>query len=389
LKSLSECTVMVVDDTEENIDILVETLGDDYKISVAMDGEAALEDIAENPPDLILLDIMMPGIDGYEVCRRLKADPETSDIPIIFITAMGELEDEEKGLELGAIDYIRKPIAPTIVKTKVKNQLTAHLAHLTELSKGTATLEKIEKELQVARILQMDILPRSFPERDDIDLFATLKPARQVGGDFYDFFFLNADKLCFVIGDVSGKGVPAALFMSAAKAWIKSTMQADHNPDSILDTVNKELAEDNDTCTFVTVFLGILDLRNGDLSFSNAGHNYPIIFQPGGEPEFLEGGKSMMLGIDDETIYTSKSIQLEPGQCLCLYTDGITEAFNEADEEFSDERLENFISRTTESPVKELVELLVQEVDSFAGKKPQSDDITVLALQYLPHYSSE
>lgn len=384
LKSLSECNVMVVDDTEENVDILVETLGDDYEISVAMDGETALEDIAENSPDLILLDIMMPGIDGYETCRRLKADPKTSDIPIIFITAMGELEDEEKGLELGAIDYIRKPITPTIVKTKVKNQLTAHLAHIRELSKGTASLEKIEKELQVARILQMDILPRSFPERDDVGLYATLKPARQVGGDFYDFFFLDADRLCFVIGDVSGKGVPAALFMSAAKAWIKSTMQADHNPDSILDTVNKELAEDNDTCTFVTVFLGIIDLRNGNLSFSNAGHNEPLLFQPGGEPEFLEGGKSMMLGIDDETTYTSKSIQLQPGQCLCLYTDGITEAFNETDEEFSDERLMDFISRTTESPVKELVELLVREVESFAGNKPQSDDITVLALQYRP-----
>jgi sigma-B regulation protein RsbU (phosphoserine phosphatase) len=375
---------MVVDDTEENVDILVETLGDDYEISVAMDGETALEDIAENSPDLILLDIMMPGIDGYEICRRLKADPKTSDIPIIFITAMGELEDEEKGLELGAIDYIRKPIIPTIVKTKVKNQLTAHLAHVRELSKETASLEKIEKELQVARILQMDILPRSFPERDDVDLYATLKPARQVGGDFYDFFFLDADRLCFVIGDVSGKGVPAALFMSAAKAWIKSTMQADHNPDSILDTVNKELAEDNDTCTFVTVFLGIIDLRNGNLSFSNAGHNEPLLFQPGGEPEFLEGGKSMMLGIDDEAIFSSKSIQLQPGQCLCLYTDGITEAFNETDEEFSDERLMDFISRTTESPVKELVELLVREVESFAGKKPQSDDITVLALQYRP-----
>jgi sigma-B regulation protein RsbU (phosphoserine phosphatase) len=384
MKSLSECNVMVVDDTEENIDILVETLGDDYEISVAMDGKSALEDISENPPDLILLDIMMPGMDGYEVCRRLKADPKTNGIPVIFITAMGELEDEEKGLELGAIDYIRKPITPTIVKTKVKNQLTAHLAHARELREGTATLEKIEKELQVARVLQMDILPRSFPERDDVDLFATLKPARQVGGDFYDFFFLDADRLCFVIGDVSGKGVPAALFMSAAKAWIKSTMQTDHNTDSILDTVNKELAEDNDTCTFVTVFLGILDLRNGNLSFSNAGHNAPLLFQSGGEPEFLEGGKSMMLGIDDEIIYTSKSIQLQPGQCLCLYTDGITEAFNETNDEFSDKRLKDFISRSTERPVKELVELLVQEVESFAGKRPQADDITVLALRYLP-----
>ena len=387
MKSLSECNVMVVDDTEENVDILVETLGEDYEISVAMDGESALEDIAENPPDLVLLDIMMPGIDGYEVCKRLKANPETSDIPIIFITAMGEVQDEEKGLELGAVDYIRKPITPTIVKTKVKNHLMAQLTHVRQLGESTAAREKIEKELNVARVLQMDILPRSFPKRDDIDLFATLKPAKQVGGDFYDFFFLDEHRLCFVIGDVSGKGVPAALFMSMAKALIKATAQTNQLTDKILETVNKELAEDNDTCTFVTVFIGFLDLQSGELSYCNAGHNFPIIYQTGGTPEFLEGGRSMILGIDDDTVFVSESIQLQPGQYICLYTDGITEAFNEEDEEFSDERLMDFISRNTGSPVQELAEKLVQEVKSFAGKKPQSDDITVLTLQYQAQQS--
>ena len=384
MKALSDCNVMVVDDTEENIDILVETLGNDYESTVAMDGESPLEDVAENRPDLILLDIMMPGIDGYEVCRRLKADPGTCDIPIIFITAMGEVQDEEKGLELGAVDYIRKPIIPTIVRTKVKNHLTAYLAHVRQLNESAAAREKIEKELKVARVIQMDILPRSFPERGDIDLYATLKPAREVGGDFYDFFFVGDNRLCVVIGDVSGKGVPAALFMSMAKALIKATAQTTQLTDKILDAVNRELAEDNDTCTFVTVFIGMLDLQSGEFSYCNAGHNFPIIYQAGGSPEFLEGASGMILGIDEDTIYASESTQLQPGQCLCLYTDGITEAFNEADEEFSNERLMDFISRTAENPVQELVKLLVQEVESFAGKKPQSDDITALALQYRP-----
>jgi len=297
------------------------------------------------------------------------------------------VQDEEKGLELGAVDYIRKPITPTIVKTKVKNHLMAQLTHVRQLGESTAAREKIEKELNVARVLQMDILPRSFPKRDDIDLFATLKPAKQVGGDFYDFFFLDEHRLCFVIGDVSGKGVPAALFMSMAKALIKATAQTNQLTDKILETVNKELAEDNDTCTFVTVFIGFLDLQSGELSYCNAGHNFPIIYQTGGTPEFLEGGRSMILGIDDDTVFVSESIQLQPGQYICLYTDGITEAFNEEDEEFSDERLMDFISRNTGSPVQELAEKLVQEVKSFAGKKPQSDDITVLTLQYQAQQS--
>jgi len=377
---------MVVDDTEENIDILVETLGNDYEISVAMDGESALEDMAANKPDLVLLDIMMPGMDGYEVCRRIKADPETSDIPVIFITAMGEIEDEAKGLELGAVDYIRKPITPAIVRTKVKNHLTAQLAHVRQLSENAEAREKIEKELQVARVIQMDLLPRDFPQEDDIELFATLKPARQVGGDFYDFFFLEPDRLCFVIGDVSGKGVPAALFMSMAKALIKASAQTVQTPAGILDTVNRELSQDNDTCTFVTVFIGILDLKSGELSFANGGHNYPLIYEPGGHPEFLEGGKSMILGIDEETVYTGATIKLQPDQGLCLYTDGITEAFNEMDQEFSDERLIAFVAANTRRPVKELVDLLVLEVETFAGKRPQADDITVLALRYRPQH---
>ncbi len=154
MRELSECTVMVVDDTEANIDILVETLGDDYEVTVAMDGESALEFIDEGPPDLILLDIMMPGMDGYEVCRRLKANKETSKIPIIFVTAMGEVEDETKGLELGAIDYLTKPISPPIVLARVKNHLELKLAK-EELENQNVILEiKVQERTRELALTQ-------------------------------------------------------------------------------------------------------------------------------------------------------------------------------------------------------------------------------------------
>lgn len=387
MKELADCTVMVVDDTEENIDILVETLGEDYEVSVAMDGETALRDISANPPDLILLDIMMPGMNGYEVCRRLKDDPVTRDIPVIFVTAMGEMEDEQMGLELGAIDYIRKPITPILVKTKVKNQLMVRLAHGRELGESTAAREKIEEELKVAREIQMDILPQVFPPfpgRPEIDLHAFIEPARDVGGDFYDFFFNSEDMLCFVIGDVAGKGVPAALFMSAAKTLIKATAQSVSQPDRVLDIANRELAAGNETCTFVTVFLGILNVKTGKLCFANAGHNLPLIVRQEGEAEYLSGGKSTALGLEEDTVFSSRTIQLQPKECICLYTDGVTEAFNQQEEQFSEERLQKEISGSQHKSMKELTDEVIRAVESFAEGTPQSDDITMLCLRYRP-----
>lgn len=378
---------MIVDDTEENIDILVEALADDYEVCVAMDGETALQYISAEPPDLVLLDIMMPGLDGFEVCRRLKDAEKTRDIPIIFVTAMGKMNDMKKGLELGAMDYITKPITPSIVKVKVKNQLMLKLAHSQELDKNTAAREKVEKELRAAREIQMDILPKvfsPFPGKPEIDLYAVLQPARQVGGDFYDFFFNSEDQLCFVIGDVSGKGVPAALFMAAAKTLIKSTAHTVLQPDRILDIVNRELSADNDTCTFVTVFLGILDSKKGRISYVNAGHNPPLIILREGEPDFLKGAASTAIGIYEDSIFTSDTFQLMPGETILLYTDGVTEAFNQKEEQFSEERLQKEAANLQKNSMRELVTAILREVESFTGNVAQSDDITMLALKYLP-----
>jgi len=275
MSELSSMRLMVVDDTEANIDILLETLADDYKLVVATDGESAIEDIKKSPPDLILLDIMMPGMDGYEVCQKLKEMEITRNIPVIFLTALKEEGDEARGLGLGAVDYITKPFNPELVKARVRNHLDLkrHRNHLEELvEKRTqeiaerqrveyqlrAAKEKIESELNIAAEIQRSILPSTFPafpEHCEFDLYAMMTPAREVGGDFYDFFFFDDDHLAVIIADVSDKGVPAALFMMISRTIFRSIAKQRKSPSQILAETNDLLCEGNDTGMFVTAYI--------------------------------------------------------------------------------------------------------------------------------------
>ena len=207
-------TILAVDDTPENLDVVKGILGQDYIVKVAINGPMALKIAEKQRPDLILLDVMMPGMDGYEVCRRLKSNPETSDVPVIFLTAMDQTSDEAHGFSLGAADYIAKPVNPPILKARVETHL-ALKESMDELQKAYGIIkgqkDRMEDELNIGRDIQMSMLPLefpAFPERKEFDIQALLKPAREVGGDFYDFFFISDDEICLVVGDVSGKGVP-------------------------------------------------------------------------------------------------------------------------------------------------------------------------------------
>ncbi len=404
MDKLSNCTVLVVDDTETNIDILVETLGNEYELSVAMDGESALETVHTELPDLILLDIMMPGIDGYEVCRRLKNDPETSGIPILFLTAMNEVQNKTKGFELGAVDYITKPFEVLEIKARVKTHLSLTIAkrelanqniileervksRTEALRQSIAAREKMESELRIAHDIQMDIIPTNFPpfpENPEIDIHAILRPAKEIGGDFYDFFFISSDRLLLVVGDVSGKGVPAALFMSMVITYIRSIAKVFDTTDLILNSVNREISRNNDSCTFVTVFLGILNIKTGELSFTNAGHNPPLKIGKGEDIVLLNGAHCPAIGMDDDFSFSRKTIMLQSLDMICVYSDGVTEAFDEQRELFSEERLIEEVSKIGECSASALAERIVQKVRSFSDGLPQSDDITILNVRYVP-----
>jgi len=265
----------------------------------------------------------------------------------------------------------------------MSKDLKTHIKNLTET---TAVQERTENELRIAHDIQMDLLPKRFPpfpDRTEFDIHAVIKPAKQVGGDLYDFFFIDSDRLFFIIGDVSDKGVPAALFMAKAKSLINFSAKGTYDPGSILETVNKELSYDNDSSMFVTAFCGILAISTGEVCYTNAGHNPPLIVRQGNEVEPLKRTGNTVLGVDADSTFTSARLILEPGDTLFLYTDGVTEACNNKEELFSEERLIGKVSYHRNDSMKELALSILQEVTLFSQGMPQADDITILGLRYL------
>lgn len=257
--------------------------------------------------------------------------------------------------------------------------------YISNLKETTAAKERIESELKIARSIQMNFLPKHFPpfpEKQEFDIFATLESAREVGGDLYDFFLLDDDHLFFSIGDVSGKGVPAALFMAASKMLMKGTAHLDLEPAEILERVNSELCWENDSAMFVTVFCGIFNVATGEVRYSNAGHNPPVLLHASGKAEWLALPEGFMLGPFEDSRYETRSLVLAPGDMLILYTDGVTEAMNAASEVYSDEKLLETIMRSENKTAEGLVREIVQSVHAYAGVESQSDDITILALKY-------
>jgi sigma-B regulation protein RsbU (phosphoserine phosphatase) len=266
-----------------------------------------------------------------------------------------------------------------------ENMQTALKEYIANLKETTAAKERMESELKIARTIQMSFLPKRFPpfpEKKEFDIFATLVPAREVGGDLYDFFLLDEENLFFAIGDVSGKGVPAALFMAAAKILMKGIVSRDVDIAETLRKVNSELCIENEATMFLTYFCGILNFRTGELKYSNAGHNPPLLIREGGKTEWLPLPEGIFLGVFEESSYVTVTIRLEPGDALFLYTDGVTEAMNPGEEVYSEERLSGLIAALSGSHPEKMVQEVVRDVQSFAGRAPQWDDITALALRY-------
>jgi len=312
----------------------------------------------KNSPYYQALDVWIEGANRFAFPKWLN--------PMVFFAAVGVFI----ALILGGNTILRW-------KIRLKSQ---------ELEETISVKERIQSELQLAHDIQMQSVPTSFPpfpERTEFDIFAILEPAREVGGDFYDFFFLNDTELCFIIGDVSGKGVPAALFMSAVKTLLKAMAKHLHDPARLLAAVNQEFAPNNESCTFVTIFCGVLNIQTGVMRYVNAGHNPPILLRQGQAADWLIGAKSPLVGFDEDAVYHESSVRLCPNDSLCLYTDGVTEAFDPNQALFSDERLLQEVASFPQDSMKALVQALVRSVQDFAGEMPQADDMTILALRFV------
>ena len=315
-------TILVVDDTPDNVFLLTSLLVDHYKTKVATSGAKALEiALIGRLPDLVLLDIMMPDMDGFEVCRRMKESDELKDIPIIFLSALNDTGDKVKAFRAGGVDYITKPFQPEEVQARVETHLEIRRLQAELKSQNRLLQEnfeqlsqltrRIESEIQFARSIQMGLVPKTFPAfpgRTDFDLHAVLDPAREVGGDFYDYFMADDENLCFVIGDVSGKGVPAALFMAVTRTFIRSIWREERGPAKTLERVNNDLCIDNDAAMFVTLFCGLIHLPTGSLRYARGGHNPPLLLRANGEVDRLPWAEGMLVGAVSGATFEEKEI---------------------------------------------------------------------------------
>ncbi|MEE9548862.1 MAG: response regulator [Candidatus Binatia bacterium] len=383
-----QAKILIVDDEPKNVKLLEAFLiPGGHQVIKASNGEEALQQVQQEKPDLILLDVMMPMMDGYEVLKHLKADGRWRDVPVIMISALDDIKSVARCIERGAEDYLPKPFEPMLLRARVNACLEKK--RLRDQAREYSDL--LERELQSARDIQMSMVPTIFPPPEPtrpVEIFATLEPARQVGGDLYDFFYTDEGQLCFLIGDVSDKGAPAALFMARTKTLVRlvaTLLRAlagrPPTPDQIMARVNDELCLDNSMQMFVTLFLGVLDPMSGELQWCNAGHLVPYVLGRNGIKP-LETTQDMPLGIRTSIGYDSTGWTLSNGDCLFLFTDGITEAMDSEGKLFGQERLEEALQAVVREDPSKIVAAVIEKMSEFKDGAAQSDDIAARALRY-------
>ena len=299
------------------------------------------------------------------------------------------LANATEAVSAGDFDAVLPPVRSLDEVGKLTQAFIAMNSALKEyirnLTETTAAKERIQSELKVATDIQASLLPQifpAFPERPEFDIFASMDPAKEVGGDFYDFFFIDEDNLCFLIADVSDKGVPAALYMMVTKTLLKSEGQRLGEPDQILTCVNNILAENNDSCMFATVFCAILNIKTGEVRYANAGHNPPLVLDASGI-HYLALLPGFVLGPMEDIAYTTERLTLQPGDILFLFTDGVTEATNSANELYGEPQLLAALQSGPQDDLVGMVHHVRAEVRRHANGAPQSDDVTMVALKYL------
>jgi sigma-B regulation protein RsbU (phosphoserine phosphatase) len=380
MTDLSESRVLIVDDVKANVDVLVEALRDEYRLSVALNGENALRTVEKHPPDLVLLDIVMPGMDGYEVCRRLRNSPRTREVPVMFLSSLEDVVNKARGFEAGGNDYLTKPFEVLEVKARVRSLLKAK-------AYSDAIKEKLASELRIARQIQLGILPADVSaaaQGTGLEIAAAMEPAREVGGDLYEVLRADDGRIVVVVGDVSGKGIPAALVMAVTTTLIRVIARQTPKAEEILQRVNDALAMQNPRNMFVTLACAVFDPRTARLAYASAGHPSPVLLRSGSAPGLPFHSSGLVSGIVSGTEIPSECLGLQPGDRLVFYTDGVTEAFNANGVQFGEHRLLESLAAISGQTAVQTVASTLAAVRGHAGEHPQSDDITILAVRYAP-----
>ncbi len=355
-----------------------------YDFVFAHNGLEALTRLIEQPEiRLILSDINMPEMDGLTLLTKLK-ELNNPWLKTVIVSAYGDMENIRTAMNRGAFDFLTKPISFDDLEITI-NKTVNEIIQVWKSSREHDQLISIQQDLQTAREIQLAILPKifpPFPERTQFSISASMIAAKEVGGDFFDFFMIDDERLGFVIGDVSGKGVTAAIFMAVSRTLIRATAIKGISTDECMTYVNRLLCSESVSCMFVTVFYGILNTTNGEIEYVNAGHNPPYVLSDSTVRQVeMTGGT--ILGCLEDFEYRSKKLQMKPNDLLFLFTDGVTEAFNMEEEMYEEERLVDFLRAHESHPIEEIVKELNQSVSEFSAGTPQSDDITLLAIRYL------
>ena len=368
-------SLLLVDDNPTNLQVLYQTLETTgCKLLVAKNGETALSIAQKASPDLILLDIMMPGIDGFEVCRRLKADPETANIPVIFLSALTDTKDKVQGLQLGAVDYVSKPFQPDEVIARVDTHLTIHRLKREVEEKKDA----LEDELEAASDVQRRLLPKNLPEIAGLKLAVHYETSLYAGGDYYDIAKMADDQWGFLVADAEGHSAPAAVMMAMTCALFRSYPQPPADPGELLYFLNEHMCKVADP-SFVTALYVVYDAGSRTLKIARAGHPPPMIYQSAEKKaiEYKCGGV-FPLGVDPYEQVPVTEAKLHPGDRILMYTDGITERFNTEGETYGEERLLRQLEAGGDLQPQELLTAIMQDVNAFANGRAADDDQALL-----------
>lgn len=387
--SRADHKILVVDD-EPDLQMLMmqkfrkQVKSKEYEFLFAENGVEALDVVSGHSDlSLILSDINMPKMDGLTLLNELRK-LDRSDLKTVMVSAYGDMENIRTAMNRGAYDFVTKPIDFKDLETTIEKTIHEIKQHL-KSKEMEQQLEALNYDLDMAARIQQKILHQDFPVFPDdnrFDIFANMIAAKHVGGDFYDFFKFDEDHLVFFIGDVAGKGMPAAIYMAVCRTMLKAIGSEVSDPAECIEKVNNMLIPESDISTFVTVFYGVLNVKTGDLQFCNGGHNLPYVQSKSGTVEELDNVGGLLLGKFEGAPYEMGTVQLKPGDTILTFTDGVTEAAAEDDSFFDEERVVHFLEDHPGRSTQNLVKGLFLDVMKFTGAAEQSDDITVLAIQY-------
>ena len=356
----------------------------EYEFFFAHNGLEALQVLLKHPDIAIILsDINMPEMDGLTLLTKVN-EMRNPSLKCIMVSAYGDMENIRHAMNNGAFDFATKPIDLDDLQVTI-DKAVEQIEYVKSAQKEHAQLVDIQGDLTVAREIQHAILPRSFKlkmeDADLVDIYASMVAAKDVGGDFYEFFPIDDHRIGFTIADVSGKGVPAAIFMAVSLTLLKATGLRDVASNVCIQMVNDMLCGESVESMFVTVFYGIYDLKTGEIDFTNAGHNPPYILHADGTVEMLKSECNLVLGAIEGMTFKNESLRLNPGDALVMFTDGVTEAENKDHEQFGEARLEAALAELKGAESKQIVDTVNAKVKEFVAGAAQSDDITQLVIR--------